>query len=116
MRWRVQVAMSDDITGWKPKLWAGDRRTTLVLEGDTPIEVAEAAWRVGNRMGADADGREWSSDVRSMCVGDVVMMRPEWGNEVEGAALQVQGAGWSEAPDMDIRWSAEGLREIGAAR
>jgi hypothetical protein len=110
----VWVVLSDDISGYEPKKWAGDLRTEVVIEGDTPEQVAEATWFVGNRMGPDANGREWPSDVRSMCVGDVVFMVPETGSV---RRLQVRGAGWGDPPaEFCATWGAGALREIGAAR
>lgn len=59
-----------------------------VSPGDLTLEVAvaEAAFSVGNRMAADAWGQQWPADVRSMSVGDVVII-----GEV---ALSCEGAGW----------------------
>ncbi len=34
----------------------------------------EDLWRIGNREGADLNGKTWSPDVRSMCVGDVALI------------------------------------------
>ena len=48
----------------------------FTVEGDTPEAALEAAWTVGNKMGADLDGREWPRTRRSQCVGDVVNLSP----------------------------------------
>jgi predicted kinase len=61
------------------------RRTigpSLVIEvedGDSIERIAEKVWFVGNRMGKDANGNAWPSNVRSMSMGDMVVI-----DEVDG--------------------------------
>lgn len=57
----------------------GDRvhsAARLVVEADSVEAAFEKVYVVGNRMSADAEGRSWSPDVRSISVGDVIAIRP----------------------------------------
>ena len=45
---------------------------TFCLVGGDINEALEAFWAVGNKMSADADGRQWPRSRRSMSSGDVV--------------------------------------------
>src|SRR6188472_3885065 len=47
-----------------------DNRTLLEISEDSVSEALDEAFRIGNRMGADREGTEWSSNVRSVSVGD----------------------------------------------
>lgn len=60
--------------------------------------VLESAYRIGNRMGADAVGAEWPHTVRSMSVGDVVLVEV---NEkaFEWAAVDTFGFKTIDAPE-----------------
>jgi hypothetical protein len=49
------------------------------VEAPSVPEALERVWYVGNKMGPDALGKEWPSDHRSMCVGDVVTIRESGG-------------------------------------
>ena len=49
-----------------------DNRTLLEISEDSVSEALDEAFRIGNRMGADREGTEWSSNVRSVSVGDVI--------------------------------------------
>jgi len=61
------------------------RRTigpSLVIEvedNETSASIAEKVWVIGNRMGRDANGTAWPSNVRSMSMGDMVVI-----DEVDG--------------------------------
>lgn len=65
----------DSFFGYRPE-HALTTAADLLLEVEAliPTMAAEAAWVVGNRMGADLEGREWPADVRSMSVGDVLVV------------------------------------------
>src|SRR4030095_11987452 len=76
--------------GYEPGdlLIEGPVLTVAVDTAPSEIEVvtAEAAFVIGNRMAAGLNGPQWPSNVRSMSVGDVVII-----GEV---ALSCEGAGW----------------------
>jgi len=55
-----------------PLKWVG----RFEVDADSVPEALEVIWYVGNKMGPDANGAEWPSDRRSMCMGDVVNIRP----------------------------------------
>jgi hypothetical protein len=55
---------------------AADPRTEVAIEADTDMDALNAVWAVGNRMSTDVDGKSWSSNVRSLSVGDVVVLTP----------------------------------------
>ncbi len=61
---------------------------TLRVEASDWQHACERAWVVGNREGADAEGRTWPSDVRSVSVGDVAVFP-------DGPVLRCQSVGWS---------------------
>lgn len=44
----------------------------FVVEAPSLAAAFEKVYSIGNRMEDDAEGRSWSSDVRSLSVGDVV--------------------------------------------
>lgn len=54
---------------------SGPDLTFVVADDATDVAIAEKAWYVGNRMGRDAEGFAWPSNVRSMSIGDVVHIR-----------------------------------------
>jgi voltage-gated potassium channel Kch len=56
--------------------------------------AAEAAYAIGNRMGADTEGQEWPSDVRSLSVGDVLYVSRN--SDSAYKILAVARAGWTE--------------------
>lgn len=53
-------------------------RVGPTLEIDAPdINTALGrAWEIGNRMGKDEDGQGWPSSVRSLSVGDALVVEP----------------------------------------
>lgn len=60
----------------------------------TPDAVADAAWVVGNKQGADDAGQTWPLDVRSMSVGDVLAVTAPDGTTIH---LCVGGSRFSPA-------------------
>lgn len=66
-------------------------------------DVLDATYVVGNRMGADAHGRSWPSQVRSLSVGDVLV--------VEGSAFVVAPIGFEPVDVARVeRACREGVR------
>ena len=62
------------LDGWQQ----GDEIATydhdlLVIAGD-PYAAAEKVFAIGNRQGEDMTGRIWASDIRSLSVGDVLLI------------------------------------------
>lgn len=61
---------------WKYE--AGDKLVAgPVLElpaSSDDLALAEDVWTIGNRMGADANGQRWPSTVRSLSMGDVIVI------------------------------------------
>lgn len=53
------------------------RHTASIRIDARELDVAlDMAWGVGNRTGVDAEGNYWPSTVRSMSVGDVLIVTP----------------------------------------
>ena len=79
----------------------------LMIEADSPGAAADAAYVIGNRMGADKDGKTWSPGVRSVSVGDVIFVRDLDAPLADiGEGFAVAGVGF-EPYEMDwraIRW------------
>jgi hypothetical protein len=89
---------------------------SLVLDVDAPSPqmAAEAAFAIGNRQGADTDGKTWPAWCRSLSTGDVVLVRG-W-NEAEWADLAVAGLGWTPVTlTNDAAWNCPGGRAKMAA-
>jgi hypothetical protein len=81
MRYEASIALNDRplamLEGFKPGdplIQIGHR--LVAVEADSEPDALNAVWVVGNRMGADADGRQWPSGVRSLSVGDIIVVGP----------------------------------------
>jgi hypothetical protein len=48
---------------------------TFHVEAESAEAALEVMWAVGNRQGPDSYGRQWPSTVRSMSVGDVLVVK-----------------------------------------
>lgn len=78
---------SDYWTPWEPgKRLATDPALTMTVNAKDPMEAAMRMWVIGNRMDEDAAGRTWPSGVRSLSIGDVVV--------IGETALAVAHVGW----------------------
>jgi hypothetical protein len=96
MQVKVRVMLNvgeDNFWGYRPDselAEVGD----FVVETDTslgPEAVAEMMWEVGNKRAADANGKRWPSDVRSLSKGDVLVFMAPFGVMNR---LAVTGVGW----------------------
>lgn len=47
---------------------------TYTFEAESPEAALNLIWEVGNRMAVDANGTEWPPTVRSLSVGDVLVV------------------------------------------
>lgn len=75
----------------------------LAIDAADPTDALYGAYAVGNRMEADAHGRSWPSQVRSLSVGDVLV--------VEGAAFVVAPVGFTPIDAKQVsRACREGVR------
>lgn len=83
MRYTVQVFKNcdrDNFDGYQPgHALATAHDLQLHLDGETGAHAAEHAFSIGNRVGSDVHGRSWPSDVTSVSVGDVMVVRPHDG-------------------------------------
>lgn len=78
--------------------------TINVRDNDDAIAMLEDVWMIGNRMATDEHGQAWPSNVRSMSVGDVVVLE-------DGRAFTVDMIGWNQIGLFDaIRGTARGER------
>lgn len=83
---------ASNFTGFTPEHpLSYDPRLMLTVEADDVEAAGSAAFKVGNRMAADANGREWPSDVRSLSVGDVLV--------IEDRVLAIEPVGFA---DVDV--------------
>jgi hypothetical protein len=75
----------------------------LAIDATDPTDALHETYAVGNRVGGDARGRSWPSQVRSLSVGDVLV--------VEEAAFVVAPIGFTpvDAERVD-RACREGVR------
>lgn len=103
MRYVVQVYMNtrDDGENFLHGYTPGDPMATaddlrLVVEAESMMHACEAVFTVGNRMDADAEGRTWPSDVRSVSVGDVVTFP-------DGPSFHCKSVGWAESSFRGMR-------------
>lgn len=75
-----------------------DAAATIVVDADDTNAALEMAWRVGNRMDLDANGKAWPANVRSMSVSDVALMDTPDGL----AAWAVASLGFTPIPVGDL--------------
>lgn len=75
--------------------------TSIVVDAAAPANALEAVFAVGNQMGRDANGKEWSPDVRSMSTGDVVILHDGMG---KGAYWACDSEGWSDVTGTVLNW------------
>jgi hypothetical protein len=47
----------------------------FAVDSTDPHNAAEAVWAVGNKMNPDSDGKDYPRDVRSLCVGDLLIVK-----------------------------------------
>lgn len=73
--YRFSLAGSRDATEHFVETEGMTRPRTTTASLRLAKELAERAWAVGNKMGADSDGREFPRDRRSESIGDVVRVQ-----------------------------------------
>lgn len=104
MLWDVEVLINvgdDNFAGFQyehPLATAPDLR--LRVRAEDAREAAERAFFVGNRMGPDEDGHNWPSDVRSVSVGDVAIVKGEYHKYPQ--ALICDSVGWTVKDPADL--------------
>ena len=88
---------------WEPgrPLVAEPQLGSFFVTSDGPEGAAEVLFGIGNRMGADDDGRIWPSSVRSLSVGDVVVVVARDSNKRQ-AVLTVNPVGWGIVEEADL--------------
>lgn len=69
------------------------------VEGDGTSDAAEHVFAVANKVYADTDGTPWPAHVRSLSVGDVVILGDE--NSVV-TVMAVESTGWKYLPDFNL--------------
>lgn len=146
MQFTIRTALAEnfretmDIDADRPESFAiarvdGPTIRVDVAPGSSVEGIAEAAWSVGNRMTRDADGQAWPANVRSMSVGDMVIIqfrtaeimlvavdfgfrivpstvRPAF--DIKPRSSQGERGPWSDAGDEVIAGAVEG--EFGGSR
>lgn len=97
-----------------PELTIDVPRDAVTRNADTPTGFADVAandvWQIGNRMGQDAHGRSWPSDVPSLSVGDVISIEREhsaWRRVVAVARLGFEPIAWF---DLEVSLSDVAVR------
>jgi hypothetical protein len=63
----------DNFAGYKPRDPIAEV-DTFAVRADDPLTAADGAWVIGNKMSNDADGKSYPLDVRSVSVGDLLMV------------------------------------------
>ena len=76
-----------------------DHKVTISVCADDVQHALDAAWSIGNRQGADADGNRWPSNVRSLSVADVLIVN---GAEREGESWEVVPFGFDKVTAYDV--------------
>jgi hypothetical protein len=104
--------------GWVPGLpLVAAVETHIIVEAVNEAEALDKAFEIGNRMAVDADGKSWSSNVRSASVSDVVLITEPF--EVS-KAYAVRHMGFENVDVNDVLATLSngyaGLVEMGAAR
>lgn len=82
----------------------GPTITVGVPLGSTPVAIANEAWNIGNRASRDDNGVAWPSNVRSMSVGDMVII-----DEVDG---QRQDEHFTVAIVTNIGFRVETIKRV----
>ena len=111
----------DLFDGWQPGTpLASSVNTVVIVKADDIPTALEKGFAIGNRMAKDELGESWSSEIRSVSVGDVAVIRPVGDNATDVTAHAVRPIGWEQVSLLDVlSVSTKGhdaLVEIGAAR
>lgn len=96
-----------NFTGYVPAhaaTLATDESLHLRVKAVSDAHALGEVFTVGNRAGCDIFGREWPADVRSLSVGDVVVLRTD-GDTDSGRAYACAAVGWERRHDLDHDWS-----------
>jgi len=83
---------------------ATDESLRLRVKASDDAQALGEVFSVGNRMGCDINGREWPSHVRSLSVGDVVVLRADTDDE-SGRVYACASVGWERRHDLDFDWT-----------
>lgn len=96
---------------------AYDRRCVMRVEAPSIDAALSAFFAIGNRQGRDMHGFEWSSDIRSVSVGDVIQVASVTDHEVENTAYAVEPVGFRQlAAKPEATYGATALAALGLAR
>ena len=94
-----------------------DVRTILTIAAEDTDDALRRVFAIGNREGRDAMGREWSSDIRSVSVGDVIWLTTIEGGRLVGTAYAIEPIGHRILDGLPAAEYGEvGLVRIGVAR
>ena len=94
-----------------------DARTILHVPAPDMDAALNRVYAIGNRQGRDSLGREWSSDIRSVSIGDVVWLTTVTENGLVSGAWAVEPVGFRLIGDMpSARYGEVELVRIGVAR
>lgn len=120
----------DNFAGYRPEHEQSlryDYGMVLDVVGINETAALEHVFTIGNRMAADTSGKRWPEWVRSLSVGDVVLLAgcdcEENGNpdhrgcETKHTAYACTAMGWDQVTiDLGGRWNNPGGRKDMAAR
>jgi len=95
-----------------------DARTILHVPAQDVDAALNRVYAIGNRHGRDALGREWSSDIRSVSIGDVIWLVTVTDEGTVGTAYAVEPVGFRALGGMptSVEYGEVGLVRIGVAR
>lgn len=85
----------DSFMGWTPTAPMAEVGV-FAMDGDDASDAAEGFFAVGNRMCPDAAGDSYPTDVRSLSVGDMLVVV---GRDGRTTILSVQGTGFAFIPE-----------------
>ena len=96
---------------------AYDVRTIMHIAAEDTDDALRQVFAVGNREGKDALGRTWSSDIRSVSVGDVIWLTTVNDGVLDGTAYAIEPIGWRILPGLpSAAYGEVALVRIGVAR
>ena len=75
--------------------------SSFVVDTFNATVAREKIFEIGNRLANDLNGKGWSSDVRSMSVGDVVILHENMGR---GCYFACDKDGWRDVSDYVLNW------------
>lgn len=96
---------------------AFDARCLLLVAAEDEASALDRTYAIGNRQGRDTLRREWSSDIRSVSVGDVIRVVTVERGLLTAGNYAVEPFGFRLLPEMpDAEYGEVALVRLGVAR